>query len=325
MIELFLVKPNQLVEIPTSSITWTGQRYNAARKIEAKILYNKKGGHQYTKVYEGDTVLFRWKKKEIFRGVIFNRSRNKDGTMTITAYDMLQYLILNKDTYIFSKKRLDEILIRMCKDFQIPYTSIVNTKYVMKSQVFKNETSLYDIFLKALVETEKQTDAKYQLLSTKGKLQLREWTNSSKQWVLETGVNIIDYDYSTSIEETATKVKLVAGEDKKTISAVVTDSDGKKKYGVLQYYERINEKLNQAQLNARAKKTLAKKKSVKRTISIDAIGIIDLVSGMPVYIIEKDVPIKGTYFIDSDTHNFSGNKHDMSLELIKKNSIAEVS
>ncbi|MGE6260865.1 XkdQ/YqbQ family protein [Heyndrickxia sporothermodurans] len=345
MIELFLVKTNEMIQIPTESISWSGKRYQAARKIEAKILYSKKSGHEYTKVVEGNTVLFKWKGKELFRGTVFNRTKTKDGTLSLVAYDMLQYLILNRDVYVFSKKRADEILKRICKDFQIPYSSIANTKHVIKSLVFKNETSLYDILIKALLETYKKTSNRYQLWSSKGKLHLREWPNSKNQWVLESGVNIMDYTYSTSIDETATRVKLIGEKEveviktikgkkktrkkkvkeKRPISAVVTDQAGKKKYGILQHFEHISGKINQAQLNEQAKKRLSQKKGVKKILDLEALGITDIISGVPVYVIEKSLGISKTFYVDEDTHEFQGTKHSMSVKLIEKNTVEDAS
>jgi hypothetical protein len=320
MMELFLVKTTEMLEIPTESVTWSGQRFHAARKIDAKIFYTNRGLHHSTKVEEGDTILFKWKGKEVFRGTVFSKSRTKSGLISIVAYDMLQYMLLNKDVYVFSNKRVDEMLIRMCKDFQIPYSTIANTNYSIKSSVFKNETTLYDIALKGILDTEKQTNRKYQIRSQKGKIELIEWSTPNSAWVLETGVNITDYTYSTSIEETATKVKLVSGEENNTISAVVTDTEGQKQYGVLQYFEKVTDELNKAQLTDRARKTLDKKKGVKKELMLDSLGISEVISGVPVYVIENEIPIKQTYFVDTDTHYFYGNMHNMTLKLIERNS-----
>jgi hypothetical protein len=323
MIQLFVVKPNYMLEIPTETITWSGQRYSAARKVEANILYKHVGYDILSEIQEGNTVLFKWKGTELFRGTIFNRNITKSGKLTFTAYDMLQYLLLNKDVYVFSKKRADQILLQLCKDFKIPYASITNTKYVFKSLVFESETSLYDMILKALIETEKQTKKKYRVYSRLGKIYLQEWPNPTSQWVLETGVNIEDFTYSTSIEEVATRVKLESGEDKKTTKVVVSDQDGIKRYGVLQYYEKVTDNLNKAQLTQRANNLLSKKKSPKKRLSIDGLGITDLTSGMPVYVYIPDAKLRGTYFIDTDTHTFTGKSHKMSLDLITSNTLPE--
>lgn len=323
MIELFLVRKNDIVEIPTQSITWSGQRYKSARKIMANILYTNKGGHQYTKVDEGDTVLFRWNEKELFRGTVFSKNRTKRGLVSLVAYDMLHYLIINKDVYIFDNKKSSDIVTRICKDFQIPYSAIANTN-VRLNEIFKNETTLYDIIIRSLVNTEKESGRRFRIASDKGALNLKEVTPTKNQWVLETGVNIINYNYSTSIEETATRVKLSTGEDTNAISVTVTDNDGQKKYGVLQHFERITENINKGQLTSRAKNILKKKKGIQKHLEVDALGIDEIISNMPIYVIEKDLNVKGTCYVDTDSHFFQGERHDMTLKLLDENTMPEV-
>lgn len=319
MIELYLVKPDEMLEIPTESVTWSGKRFNAARKIDARILYRGGGSRQIVKVEEGDTVLFKWNEKELFRGVIFNRGRTKNGILSFTAYDNMQYLLLNKDTYVFTNARADQIVKRVLGDSEIPYSSIDNTKYTFKTLAFPNETTLYDVVLKSFMDTEKHTKQRYLIFSREGKIRVEAYKRPESMWVLESGVNIEDFDYETSIDDTATRVKLVAGEEKKQIVATVTDNEGKKKFGVLQHYEKVTGKINQAQLNDRAKKTLDSKKEVKETFSISAIGIPNLTSGDMVHVIEKETATDRSFFVDGDTHVFKGNAHSMSLDLIKYN------
>lgn len=323
MIELFLVRKNDIVEIPTESITWSGQRYKAARKIMANILYTDQSGLRYTKIEEGNTVLFKWKGKEVFRGTVFSKNKTKSGLLSLVAYDMLQYLLLNKDVYVFSKKRADQIIVRFCKDFLIPYGSIANTKVIL-NEIFQNETTLYDMALRSLVNTEKQGGIRYQLISDKGALTLKEWKPSAEQWVIETGVNLIDYNLSTSIEETATQVKLVSGDDDKPITVTVKDAAGQKKFGVLQHFEKVTDKLNKGKLTKRANSILKENKGIQKEFEVDALGIPEIVSGKPVYVIENDIGVKGTYYVDTDTHHFKGEHHEMQLKLLEKNTIAEV-
>lgn len=323
MIELFLVKTGEMVEIPTESITWSGQRYKAARKIMANILYTDKGGLQYTKVEEGDTVLFKWKGNELFRGTVFSKNKTKSGLLNLVAYDMLQYLLVNKDVYVFNKRRADQIITRVCKDFQIPYKSITNTGVVM-TEVHSNETTLYDMALSAIVKTEKQNGKRFNLYSDKGKLTLDEQKISSNQWVIETGVNLIDYTYATSIEETATQVKLVGGDDKNPITVTVSDDSGKKRFGTIQHLERVTDKLNRAQITNRANTLLSKKKGIQKDLDVTSLGIPDIISGKPIYVIENEIGVKGTYYVDDDTHTFRGDYHEMQLKLIDRNTRAVV-
>ncbi len=162
---------------------------------------------------------------------------------------------------MFSNQRADQIIRRIANDFQIPTASIANTGHTIKSLVIKNDTTLYDIILKALKQTKSQTGRHYQLYSEKGKLGLRAWPDPSEVWVLETGVNITGYQYSTSINDTATRVVLRRQKDNKTYKASAKDSSGVNKYGVLQYTETVTDDINKAQLQQRADVRLAEKRA----------------------------------------------------------------
>ncbi|KUP37020.1 XkdQ/YqbQ family protein [Bacillus halotolerans] len=322
MIELFVIKDTEWLELVAESVSLEGHRYQAPRSIEATIVI-KQGDQKYYSVTEGDTVLFKWKGKELFRGIVFARTPDEH-TLAFSAYDMLQYLVKNQDVYVFSNQRADQMIRRIANDFQIPTTSIANTSHTIKSLVIKNDTSLYDIILKALKQTKSQTGRNYQLYSEKGKLGLRAWPEPSEVWVLETGVNITGYQYSTSINDTATRVVLRRQKDNKTYKASAKDSSGLNKYGVLQYTETVTDEINQAQLQQRADVRLAEKKGVKKELkNIQAIGIPEVQSGLPVYISIPEAGIKKTYWVDTDRHEFKGTKHTMTIDVVEKNTMPE--
>lgn len=322
MIELFVIKDTEWLELVAESVSLEGHRYQAPRSIEATIV-TKQGDQTYYSVSEGDTVLFKWKGKELFRGIVFARTPDEH-TLAFSAYDMLQYLVKNQDMYVFSNQRADQIIRRIANDFQIPTASIANTGHTIKSLVIKNDTTLYDIILKALKQTKSQTGRHYQLYSEKGKLGLRAWPDPSEVWVLETGVNITGYQYSTSINDTATRVVLRRQKDNKTYKASAKDSSGLNKYCVLQYTETVTDDINQAQLQQRADVRLAEKKGVKKELkNIQAVGIQEVQSGLPVYISIPEAGIKKTYWVDTDRHEFKGTKHTMTIDVVEKNTMPE--
>ncbi|MFT4401301.1 phage portal protein [Bacillus sp. SW14] len=322
MIELFVIKDTEWLELVAESVSLEGHRYQAPRSIEATIVI-KQGDQTYYSVTEGDTVLFKWKGKELFRGIVFARTPDEH-TLAFSAYDMLQYLVKNQDVYVFSNQRADQMIRRIANDFQIPTTSIANTGHTIKSLVIKNDTTLYDIILKALKQTKSQTGRHYQLYSEKGKLGLRAWPDPSEVWVLETGVNITGYQYSTSINDTATRVVLRRQKDKKAYKASAKDSSGVNKYGVLQYTETVTDDINQAQLQQRADVRLAEKKGVKKELkNIQAVGMPEVQSGLPVYISIPEAGIKKTYWVDTDRHEFKGTKHTMTIDVVEKNTMPE--
>jgi hypothetical protein len=322
MIELFVIKDTEWLELVAESVSLEGHRFQAPRSIEATIVI-KQGDQTYYSVTEGDTVLFKWKGKELFRGIVFARTPDEH-TLAFSAYDMLQYLVKNQDVYVFSNQRADQMIRRIANDFQIPTASIANTGHTIKSLVIKNDTTLYDIILKALKQTKSQTGRNYQLYSEKGKLGLRAWPDPAEVWVLETGVNITGYQYSTSINDTATRVVLRRQKDNKTYKASAKDSSGLNKYGVLQYTETVTDEINQAQLQQRADVRLAEKKGVKKELkNIQAVGIPEVQSGLPVYISIPEAGIKKTYWVDTDRHEFKGTKHTMTIDVVEKNTMPE--
>ncbi len=67
---------------------------------------------------------------------------------------------------------------------------------------------------------------------------------------------------------------------------------------------------------------LAEKKGVKQEVkSIQALGIPELQSGLPIYLKIPEINVKKTYWIDQDKHEFSGVKHTMTIDVVEKNSI----
>ncbi|OLN21847.1 hypothetical protein BTO30_12565 [Domibacillus antri] len=326
MMELFLMKSGYMLEIPAQTITWSGQRFQAARKIEATIFKDKSGYHDPPQITEGDTVLFKWRGAELFRGIVMDRGQNKSGLMTITAFDLLQYLLLNKEVYgaSFAGKRLDQVATRICKDFGIPHVTFPNTVHKIKTLLVDQETALYDILLRGMVQTHKATKKRFHIYARLGKVHLHELKKDDIQWILEFGHNMTDFTYNTSIQETATKVKMVSGEGNKPVTVTVKDPVGQKKFGILQYYEKVSETLNKAKLTERANKVLAEKKGVKRTLDVEAVGIESVTSNLAIYVKIPEINMIRTFFVDTDTHTFVGNKHTMSLKLIETNEYPDI-
>ncbi|GAK11405.1 hypothetical protein [Geomicrobium sp. JCM 19039] len=316
MITLQLIRGNEMTELPTESITWSGQRYHAARKLEARVYYRQ--------VRMGDTLLFKWYDNEVFRGTVFTTSLTKDMVLSVTAYDMLQYLMLNKDVYVFNNRNLSQIFIRICNDKSIPYSVIEGSRYVIKSLSFVNETSLYDMVLKAMIETEKHTGVKYRLESRRGKAQLLPPSSAPRMHVLETGRNIEDFTLTSSIEETATQVKLVTGEEDDQKTSIVRDDEGRSRYGVLQHFEKVTEDLNQAQLDHRANTILRKRRGRKETLDLEGLGHREIYSGRPVHVTIDNPSTDKKMIVDDDMHTFEGNSHRMSISVIDDDEFPEV-
>lgn len=133
------------------------------------------------------------------------------------------------------------------------------------------------------------------------------------QWVIEVGGNLISYDYKKSIENIKTRIKMISKED--TVVAERSNTELEGKIGIFQAIDQPEEGLSTAQLNDLIDNMLEEKSTPERSLSIEAMGIISVISGIGVYIIIPELGLSRTFYVDSDTHTFKDNLHTMTLTL----------
>ena len=141
------------------------------------------------------------------------------------------------------------------------------------------------------------------------------------QWVIEVGQNLSTYSYTRSIEDIKTRVKMVSKEG--TTIAEKSNSSLEAKIGVFQEIEQPDESLTTAQINDLISSILDEKSTPQRTLSVEAVGIPDVISGIGVYIIIPELELSRTFYVDEDTHTFQDNMHTMSLKLNYANDLSK--
>lgn len=319
LIEVFKVTNSAYNELVVEDVTWSGARWKTPRKIEVNCVV-KQNEQTFTSVAEGDTILFKWQGKELFRGTVFKRQYPSENQVKIIAYDLLRYLSRNEDMYAFSNVKLTDMFRKICGDFNLPIGTIADTGYTFKKMLFIDDTPLMDILLKGIRDTRAQRNVLYYVNAEKGKINLKRYPDPDVLNVLSTDSNIMDYTYETSIEETATQVKVRTTINDKVYTRTATDSSGRSKFGRLQHVEFAQTELNLAQLQQRANTRLSQKKGVKHTLnSVNVIGNAALISAVPIQIVIPELSVDKKMFIDTDTHTFSGEKHLASLTLVDRN------
>ncbi|MGC5326430.1 XkdQ/YqbQ family protein [Brevibacillus sp. SYSU BS000544] len=325
MIQVLVVTKNKTMDITDTveSVDWSGAKTKAPRQVSVNIIYTDRGMHETVQVSNGNGIILRKDDVELFRGIVFSSNFTRSH-QSIVAYDTLIYLTNNKDTYLFTGKKASDITKKICSDFSIQTGDIKNTGHVIPYLLFDGDT-LYDMVMKALHITYQHSGKRYALFSKEGKLHLIPRTENIRKWVIESGVNLVDYTFSKSIENTVTKVKLEAGEEKKTIIVTAENKSLLEQFGVLQHYEKVSEKINRAQLQERANQILAKEGKEKQSFKLSNIlGIPDVITGTSIYVIVPELGIKRAYYVEEDSHSFKGKKHTMSLTLSESDDIAAV-
>ena len=312
-ISLILYRDSKTYDISelVESIKWKGRKGSAARSVSISLL-DCKGAQSGIDVTKGHQLIFSYKGKELFRGMIMSQQQSESFKMPITAYDNGIYLSNNKDTFVYENKTVHDIFIDVCKRFGIKYSDVAKTSYKIP-ELTKSKTTAWDARLDAMSQEFKATGTKYYVNSSKGVLSLIKRRENILQWVLETGGNIMSYTYKKSIEDIKTRLKILSDEDK--VYAVKKNTELEKKIGIFQDIEKKDDDLSEAKLQEHIKETLKEISTPEISLSVEALGIPDVISGVGVYVIIDELGIKRTFYVDEDTHTFKGGSHTMNLTL----------
>lgn len=312
-ISLILYRDGKTYDISelVESIKWKGRKGSAARSVSISLL-DCKGAQSRIDVTKGHQLIFSYKGKELFRGMIMSQQQSESFKMPITAYDNGIYLSNNKDTFVYENKTVHDIFIDVCKRFGIKYSDVAKTSYKIP-ELTKSKTTAWDAILDAISQDFKATGTKYYVNSSKGVLSLIKRRENILQWVLETGGNIMSYTYKKSIEDIKTRLKILSDEDK--VYAVKKNTELEKKIGIFQDIEKKDDDLSEAKLQEHIKETLKEISTPEISLSVEALGIPDVISGVGVYVIIDELGIKRTFYVDEDTHTFKGGSHTMNLTL----------
>ncbi len=273
---------------------------------------------------EGDAVLFSVDNKPFFKGFVFTKERSgqEKNIIKVTCYDQLYYF-KNKETYVIENKTASAVLRMVCADFGLKTGVIEPTGYVIKSQVEDNST-LFDIVENSLDTTRKSTGKRFTLFDNAGKIELLS-DNSMKLNYLINKDSIGDFDYSTTIDGVYNRVKLSqeksdSGSDKSIKNRktfIAQDPVNMKKWGVLQYTEKLNNDDKDGQ--AKAQSLLKQNNRKKRSLSVkDVLGDTRVRAGclIPCVLGLGDMNLSKYLRVEQVQHDFSDSEHLMSIRLI---------
>lgn len=307
--QLLIQNGNKVYEpVVQDEISWTTERKGSAGKLEFKVLKDNVISFE-----EGDPVSFKVDEKNVFYGFVFTKKRDKDKIISVTAYDQLRYL-KNKSSYIYTNKRADELVQMIANDFQLNVGMLENTGYTIAKKSESNQ-SLFDIILNSLDETIQNRKEMYVLYDDFGKLCLKNLERMKVGLIIdeETAQN---YDYESSIDsDTYNKVKLTYdnSDTGKREVYIAQDTNNMNRWGVLQYFDTIDEKTNGA-IKANALLQLYNQKTRKLQIK-KAIGDIRVRGGSLIIINMDlgDVKLQNFMLVEKAKHTFKNGEHFMDL------------
>ena len=317
-IELIVANPSgtkAYIPVTEEGIEWSTERESTPGKLTFNVV--RDGKISFT---EGSAVRFKKDGIPVFYGFVFEKKRDKDQIISVTAYDQLRYL-QNEDTYVYENKTASQFLKMVCADFALNAGNIEDTGFVIASRVEENKT-LYDMIGNALDLTLQNTGELYVLYDDFGKITLKNIGNmhvrEGNDYLVideETGEN---FDYTSSIDsETYNKIKLTYDNEEtgKREIYIAQSSRRINDWGVLQYFDTLSKGEN-GQAKANALLELYSKKTFGLKIS-GAVGDARVRAGSMVLVNMNlgDIKLKNFMLVEKARHSFKLDKHVMDLTL----------
>lgn len=297
----------------TQSISWTTVRTGSPGKLTFSIV--KSGDLNFV---EGDEVRFSQDGQLQFYGWVFTKVKDRWGVIEVTCYDRLRYLKASA-SYNFVNLATEDILRQIAGDLQLPVSSVASTGYAIPSLVKQEQTCL-DILSAAIQQTLLNTGKLFVLFDNGQGLCLQEPANMKSGVMIGAGSLLTDYSYQTDIDQqTYNRVKLVRPNEEtgRADAFVVQDSATIGQWGLLELYQKVDENLNDAQVQARARATLEYYNRRLRTLKISSLGVPGLRAGqMVLFQIPGlgDINLDQYVLLEQVEHTWENGTHTMEIE-----------
>lgn len=319
MYELYVNSKNQnkrynITKI-VESVNTSFHRIGTASKMEFPVLKDN-----IVIYHEGDCVEFYDDGEPAFKGYVFTKTINEKNEIKTVIYDQLRYLKA-KQSYAFKGESLKQIITIIANQFKLQVGEIEDIPYTTP-YIYHEDESLFDIITYHINQAKLQLGTEINFFDNFGKLTVKRADNMISKYKIGIGSFASGYNYKTDIDSnTYNFIKLVQP-NKSTGKAdlyLAESEENIKRWGVLQYYEVMNENLNAAQIKEYLKLLFHYSNKVFRSLKLEAVGIPGLRAGNTIYIdipTIGDISINKALLIDSVTHKYKNSDHTMSLEMV---------
>jgi hypothetical protein len=285
-----------------------------------KLTFNYIDDNKVT-INEGSPISFKVDGKGVFFGYVFKRGKNKDEKISVTAYDQMRYL-KNKDTYVLANLTASQVFSKLCNDYKLTHRVVNSSPYIVLPKPYDSKT-LFEIIQHGIDETLINTGNWFMIKDNFGTLEFISINSLKTDLFIGDESLLIDFNYESSIDDDSyNQVKLIKDnkETNKREVYIVKDSNTIKQWGLLQYFESMDENANEAQIKARAEMILKLKNRVTKKLKLECLGDLKVAAGSGVVLgisdLQKEGIVINQYFmVTSCTHTFQNDLHTMQLEV----------
>ena len=291
----------------TTSVTWTGSAKQAARSVVFNVAYSPNDKEvKVLNIKLGDKIVFYPgypdDTKTKFVGMVTGRDRKSEaGELSYTARDGMMHLLRTSGTYKFVNKTPEKITSLVCKDVKVKTGNLAKTKIPIQ-KIFFQERSYYEIIMAAYTKAYRKNKKQYIAQMNRDKLEVIEKGKIIPDFYIRQGERITDSSYSENIDNMVNRVYIYNSSNQKIGS--ISNSKWEDKFGIFQNAISVDS---------------GSGTQVDKTASLTMIGDCRCVSGLGVIIEDSRTGLKGKFWIENDSHQWSGGIYTTTLELAFKN------
>lgn len=293
-------------------IEWSTERHGAPGKLTFQVVND--GILQFT---EGSTVLMKEDGTDIFMGYVFKQNRDKEGIITVTAYDQLRYF-KNKDTFVYTNKTLTQVIQMLADDYDLRTGTLEDSGFVIASRI-EQDASLFEIAENATGITWENAGKLYILYDDAGSLTLKSLDsmyvgNNGAYFCVDasTGEN---FEYTSSIDDATYNKIVLKNNDTNKDFVVAHDLENIAKWGTLTLTDSYKPGEN-AQVKAQTLLKLYNHKTRNLKIS-NAFGDSRVRAGSMIMVMLDlgDMVQQNFMIVEKCIHKYNEHEHFMDLTL----------
>jgi hypothetical protein len=246
-----------------------------------------------------------------FAGYIFKTAFSQTGETKVTAYDQLRYLQAN-DTFVFKNgETAGQIVKVLCSAMGLRTGVVEDTRYPLGLMTFDNKAML-NMVAESVTKTLIAKKQLYFIKDNAGKVDFCNIENCLSDLRLSPESLLYGYNYERDIDtDTYNQVKLVR--DNKETGArevyMAKDSGNIKKWGTLQYYEKLDDGTTPEQAKEKADSLLYLKNRVCQKLGVDVLGEKSVRAGNMIFVDLPDARVRKYLLCTAAKHRFTNAAH----------------
>ena len=254
----------------------------------------------------GSSMCFYENGKELYRGNIVDMEKISGGRTRVTCKDLGFSLSRAKVSKNYKDVKPEDIAKQICKEVRLPQGNFVKTN--TKVTRYFRDVSAYDVIMTLYTLASEKTKKQYELEVNINKIEVVE-RGAVATIKFGHGDNLYSNTVHESIEDIINNVKVY---DKN--GNLVNEFMNKELYKI---YNRMSNAVIEIERADMISMEAVKEayKGEDRTIKISGVGNYDCRSGKRIYVDDVGSNMRGEFYIDSDSHEWSGGTYKCDLEL----------